>query len=120
MRMSAGDVLDRLSIVLLKFRNGVRMDREMEPLMDSLLTLMYRNPDVDWMRYLYRLYEVNEKIWALEAAVRNGMLDKDLEEVGRRAVEIRNLNRERVGIRNEVNFLAGESVHEVKKDHGSE
>ena len=61
------------------------------------------------------LYEINGKIWDLEADVR---LDKEeelgLEEVGRRAIEIRQLNRVRVGIKGKITEKVGVGHKAVK------
>ena len=41
-------------------------------------------------------------------------------EVGRRAIQIRNWNKQRIVLKNELNQLVGEGFQEVKKDHASE
>lgn len=60
---------------------------------------------------------VNDGIWLLESAVRQGKLDNDSEEVGKRAIEIRNWNKKRIDIKNRINALTGEGFIEGKSDH---
>ena len=52
-----------------------------------------------------KLYDVNKKIWDLEADIRKGQLENlSLEEVGKRAISIRKSNGERVGIKSDIFF----------------
>ena len=67
-----------------------------------------------------RLSIVNQKIWHLESSIRKGKLDNDLLEVGRRAVEIRNLNKERVSIKDAINEYTDYGFKEVKVNHLSQ
>ena len=67
-----------------------------------------------------RLSIVNQKIWHLESSIRKGKLDNDLLEVGRRAVEIRNLNKERVSIKDAINEYTSYGFKEVKVNHLSQ
>lgn len=69
-----------------------------------------------------RLSIVNLKVAFLEADLRAGKeAELGLEEVGRRAIQIRNLNRERIALKNALNErLDPESFPEVKVNHASE
>ena len=67
-----------------------------------------------------RLSIVNQKIWHLESDVRKGLLDNNLEEVGRRAIEIRNQNAERIALKNAINEYTGVGFKEVKINHASQ
>ena len=54
------------------------------------------------------LYDVNESIWNVEGAIRRGEeADMSLEEVGRLALQVRDLNRARCTIKNQITTLAG-------------
>ena len=62
-----------------------------------------------------RLYEVNGLIWNLESDIRmgkEGLLG--LEEVGRRAIAIRDINESRVKLKNKINELSGTGWQESK------
>lgn len=70
-----------------------------------------------------KLTIINNKIWHLEAEIRNGKEGKlGLEEIGRRALQIRNLNKERIAIKNEINrrFDKDNYFEETKINHISE
>lgn len=67
-----------------------------------------------------QLYEANKVTWNLEHDIRNGNLDDDLSEVGRRAIKIRQSNKVRIGIKNEISKMFGEKHGlDRKVDHGS-
>lgn len=66
------------------------------------------------------LKNINAKIWDLEADIRQGKEGLlGLEEVGRRAIAIRELNGNRIRIKNQIARLVGE-FEEVKVEHASE
>jgi hypothetical protein len=70
-----------------------------------------------------KLFIVNHKIWELEADIREGREEElGLEEVGKRAISIRNLNKERITIKNEINrrFDPENYYQEIKVNHRSE
>jgi len=68
-----------------------------------------------------RLCIANIKISILESDIRQGKEDElGLEEVGRRALEIRNINRERVALKNNLKEIFGDGFQDIKVKHGSE
>ena len=119
--MPLGEVLDRFTILKLK----------MERIRESSIILEYEtykkaieeykmkgiNIKQDWVD---KLYEVNGKIWDLEFDIRKGKEGElGLEEVGRRAIAIRNLNSIRVNIKNKISEETGIGFKDIKKDHAS-
>ena len=71
--------------------------------------------------FVDKLYKVNGKIWDLESDIRKGKEGiLGFEEVGRRAIKIRDFNNQRVSIKNEIvsNFRQG--FVEIKRNHASE
>lgn len=68
------------------------------------------------------LYNCNSKIWRLEFDIRNGKLGKhDLEEIGRRAIAIREINAERLSCKNRISELTENLImKDIKIDHASE
>lgn len=122
--MQISDIMDRMSILQLKeerlalilieaadyrafyqrYTEGV--DVGVQGKLDALLT---------------SLYVINGKIWDLEAAIRQGKEGiLGLEEVGRRALAIRDFNGERIRLKNEITELVGEKYKEIKIDHASQ
>ena len=68
-----------------------------------------------------KLYDINAKIWDLEADIRQGKEGKlGLEEVGRRAIEIRKNNGIRVGIKSAIVGAVGVGYKGIKINHASE
>ena len=120
MEMPIGDVADRLTILLQKFIHGRQADRCWEiqaELHDCLLAL---GIDAKLVSALLALLNANVTIWWLETDLRNGKEGAlPLEEVGRRAIQIRNINQERITAKNAVAELYGDHRREVKLNHAS-
>ena len=64
-----------------------------------------------------KLTIINNKIWHLESDIRKGKLDGDLEETGRRAIQVRELNNERIALKNAINEISKTGFKEVKVNH---
>ena len=116
LKISIGDVLDRLSICKLK---SERTDMDCSKEINMLQQEVSNYPDTS--SYLERLYQINGEIWNLESDIRK---EKEatlgLEEVGRRAIRIRQFNNQRVSIKNEINSKFNEGFIETKINHGSQ
>ena len=70
---------------------------------------------------LEQLYEIHKQIWNLEAQLKSGKESElSLEELGRRAIMIRNLNGQRIQLKNSMAKQLGCLVREIKKDHLSQ
>jgi hypothetical protein len=121
-RYPLSEILDRRSILLLKIERGPRdeaVKRAADALWAAAFAFGYRDV-VAIVLWAKRLKEINGKIWDLEAGIRRGAEGElGLEEVGRRALQIRDLNRIRVGLKNEVAHAVGE-FEEPKIDHASQ
>jgi hypothetical protein len=68
------------------------------------------------------LKQIHKQIWSLEAELKAGRESElSLEELGRRAIEIRNWNNRRIAIKNSIaNKLGQTDLQEIKRDHLSE
>lgn len=116
MEMPIGDIIDRYSICKLKAER-LSIDNKTE--MDCLWKEIEQHPDV--FDYVEKLYEINGKIWDLESDIRQGNEDiLGLEEVGKRAIKIRNFNGTRVQYKNEINSKLNQGFIEIKMNHGSQ
>jgi len=70
---------------------------------------------------LTELENVHMRIWALEDDFKKCRIDGvDLSEIGRRALEIRDINNYRVQYKNAMADKLNDPVREIKKDHTSE
>ena len=116
MKMQISEVADRFSICKLKEE---RTDIDMS---DEINTYKYELREYqDIGEWLSELYRVNGNIWDLESDIRKGKeKELGLEEVGRRALMIRDINNERVACKNEITTLYNEGFIETKQDHASQ
>ena len=88
MKISIGDIIDRYSICLLK-KERISIDNEKEII--SLKNEMDKYDNIK--SFSDDLYRINGLIWDLESDIRKKNEDiLGLEEVGRRAIKIRELN----------------------------
>ena len=122
MYVSLADLLDRLSIVRLKRKHGVLCDEE-HSLLEREIGVACERASLTCeavVSYADDLQKINERIWDLESAIRLGKEGQlGLEEVGRRALAIRDLNRERIEVKNRLVRLSGQGFVEMKIDHAS-
>lgn len=111
MKISIADVADRFSICKLKRIHGHDVEEEMKMLFIELSNLGYSGI----FDFVSRLTEVNSRIWELESDIRlHKEKELGLEEVGRRAILIRDINNERIAIKNEIVEKYGEGFKETK------
>lgn len=119
MKIQASDLIDRYSILTLKsHRSDVDVTAELNEYKSAISEL----PNSDTaISFANRLYEVNGMIWDLESDIRNYKEDElGMEEVGRRALQIRDLNKDRIAIKNEITSFYNDGFKEVKINHKSE
>jgi hypothetical protein len=116
MKMPVSEIADRYTILQLK---SLRLSAEHA---EELTQYHEAVSSVDGLTtFLGRLLDVNSKIWDLEAEIRQGHTGHlSLEEVGRRALAIRDLNRVRIGIKNEIAIAFSSGFVERKIEHLSE
>lgn len=112
MKVQPADIVDRYSILLLKSKHGIDVNDELDAYEMEL--------NNDFREYVSDLEEINGRIWELESDIRNGKEGKlGLEEVGRRALAIRDLNNKRIKIKNNISKKYG-GFEEIKINHASE
>lgn len=118
MKMPASEMADRLSIAILK---NERTDHDMTHEIETYWKYLKARDYSQIEEFVEKLKEVNGRIWDLEADIRQGKeAELGLEEVGRRAIKIRGLNKIRVGYKNEMVDLYKEGFTDIKVNHGSE
>ena len=70
---------------------------------------------------LTELENIHRRIWAMEDDFKKCRIDGvDLAEIGRRALEIRDINNHRVQYKNSMAAKCNDAVREIKQDHTSE
>ena len=104
MEMPLPEMLDRMSILKLKIERigEPHLRKEMEEYKKAVEECEKKGIKIkeEWLK---GLYEINGKIWDLESDIRKGKENElGLEEVGRRAIAIRELNKQRIAIKNKI------------------
>lgn len=117
---SIGEFFDRLTILVRKdyFDSDV-YNKRLGSLLNSLSEFSLNS---QCLYLVCKLMMINTDIWNLESELRNGGEGSlGLIEVGKRAIQIRNLNKERIAICNSLSSLYGQTdMKEEKIDHASE
>ena len=112
-----GELLDRLVIAELKAEKLGTNTKELDWYQDAVKSFDLESIQQE----LYELRKAHEAIWNLECLLKSGLENQvSLEEIGRRAIKIRNLNGERIIIKNTISKKLKCDVIEIKKDHISE
>jgi hypothetical protein len=114
MKMPLSEILDRYTITKLK------SERTDEDVSDELRTYKREIDNPDYVErskqivsFINRLYGINGQLWDTEKDIRNGV-DMPLEEVGRLALKVRDLNCKRNEIKGEVVDAFSEGFKEIK------
>jgi hypothetical protein len=120
MKVPISDILDRYSIALLK-KERANAENQSEIKELELEIQNYKKDNYNIQKYIEKLINVNGKIWDLESDIRKGKEGElGLEEVGRRAIAIRELNKKRVGYKNDIVEIYKEGYKDIKMNHASE
>jgi hypothetical protein len=122
MEMPLAEILDRMSIVKLKIERigEPHLIKEYEEYEKAVQEFKDKGIIVkdEWLN---ELYKTNGIMWDLESDIRKGKENElGLEEVGRRAIAIRDLNKQRIAIKNRVVEETGLGFKDVKMNHASQ
>jgi hypothetical protein len=112
------ELIDRLAIAEVKFlRTNGANQAELE-----WYQTQADNFSFDEIQAQYNdLKDIHNEIWELESLLKSGHEQQlSLEEIGRRAILIRNFNNTRIAIKNSIAHHLGCNVREIKKNHLSE
>jgi hypothetical protein len=70
---------------------------------------------------IQQLQHIHAEIWQLEWLIKTGHEDQlSLEEIGRRAIAVRDWNKKRIAVKNRMAELLNDPVQEIKQDHLSQ
>tara|TARA_R110002020_G_scaffold276042_7_gene491278 strand:+ start:2721 stop:3098 length:378 start_codon:yes stop_codon:yes gene_type:complete len=114
------EVADRYTIALLKIErldaSEIDVD-EMQRQIDYYKEgLDLGNPELASL--VDKLYHVNGLMWDAEHAIRKGQDEGlGLEEIGTRAIHIRDLNRDRMKVKNDIIDLTGDGFKDAKMNY---
>lgn len=115
---NVGDLVDRLSILTRKIYFGEEIAISEHRYVEQQIT--QADLPGKLITNVIRLSQMNIEIWNLEHEMRKvaeGPGAMSYEEVGRRAVKIRDLNRKRIEYKNMINDLVGNMFRETKVNH---
>ena len=111
------ELLDRLAIAEIKFQRTAANAEELE---------WYQKQSASYNMSLVKrefdqLKDIHNKIWRLESELKSGVEQQlALEEIGRRAIAIRDLNNRRICLKNTMAEIMQCPVREIKQDHLSQ
>ena len=98
-----GDVIDKLSILTRKIYFGDEDSISEHRYLEH--GLLAYGIEGKLITNVMRITQINAEIWNLEHEIRNGGEDKfPIDEIGRRAILIRNLNRKRIQYKNKLRW----------------
>jgi hypothetical protein len=111
------ELVDRYSIACLKYdktqANKEELDFYKQQLADYDIIVITKE--------IEDLYAIHKQIWELESQLKSGRENElPLDEIGRRAIAIRDLNNKRIKLKNQAAEKLGCTVREIKQDHLSE
>lgn len=117
MKFPVIELVDRLAIAEIKWQrtqaNREELDWYQQQVMQFDTSLIAQN--------MQQLRDIHNSIWELEKELKSGQEHKlSLEEIGRRAIEIRNFNNRRIQLKNQMAETLNCPVREIKKEHASE
>ena len=116
------EVVDRYTIARLKIE---RLDSSQIDVDAMKEEIEYYKKGIDFAnkelsKFADELYTVNGRIWDTEASIRKGLDDElGYDEIGRRAVRVRDLNRIRMKVKNDIIDLTGDGFKDCKMNYGS-
>ena len=116
--MPLAEVADRLTIARLKYERLPDEDGEMLARQVAYYEAGIDPDNRELLDLIAQLADINGQMWDAEAAIRQGQdANLGLEEIGRRALRIRDLNRERIAIKNRISHLANDGMADVKVNY---
>lgn len=111
------ELVDRYAIAKLKFDRTQANAEELEFYTQQLSAFDTTAVQLD----IDELYNIHAQIWNLESQLKSGREHElPLEEIGRRAIAIRDWNNRRVTLKNQIAEKLGCRVREIKQDHLSQ
>lgn len=120
-QQSLGEVMDKLSILTRKIFFGEEDAYKEYTYLTECLDKLKLPMSGQLIAVIIKLTQMNFEIWNRENELRKGGESKfEQDEIGRRAIEIRNFNRKRVRYKNEINRLTSMGFREFKVKHRSQ
>ena len=112
------ELMDRLCIARIKWEKTQANQEELD-WYEREWKKFTASPEIE--SHIQRLTEIHKEIWNLEWQLKSGVEHQlPLEEIGLRAIAIRNWNNKRLTVKNSAAKLLDCPVREIKHDHLSD
>ena len=114
--LPALELVDRLCIARVKFERTKGANQVELDWYENQFSKLPQSEELN--RDVAAMTEIHNAIWDLEWQLKSGVEQQlSLEEIGRRAIRIRDHNNKRITYKNSIAKLLGHPVTELKKDH---
>ena len=112
------ELIDRYAICVVKHKRASRLNTDEYNFYKNQIS-KFNLSLIDI--HLQKLIKIHDEIWDLEAELKAGKEHLlSMEEIGQRAINIRDKNNQRVALKNTIAEILGCKIREVKVDHLSE
>ena len=116
------EVADRYTIAILKIERLDHSEIDVED-MQRQVDYYKQGLDLEYQqlaKLVNDLYDINGKMWDAEHAIRKGQDENlGLEEIGKRAIRIRDLNRIRMKVKNDIIEFTGDGFKDCKMNYAN-
>jgi len=117
MKMPLSEILDRYTITKLKSeRTNEDVSNELRIYTREIDNPDYAEKSNQIVSFIDKLYEINGQLWDTEGDIRKG-IEMPLEEIGRLALKVRDLNCKRNEIKAEIVDTFAEGFKEIKVNY---
>ena len=117
MKMPLSEILDRYTITKLKSeRTNEDVSEELRTYKREIDNPDYAEKSNQIVSFIDKLYEINGQLWDTEGDIRKG-IEMPLEEIGRLALKVRDLNCKRNEIKAEIVDTFAEGFKEIKVNY---
>ena len=115
MKFPVIEIVDRYAIAVVKYDMTKGANQEELEFYQTQISKIGINPQTP---KLLELIEHHRYVWTLEDDFKKAKIDQlPLEEIGRRALYIRDIGYRRVDLKNDFAELLNDPVREIKQDH---
>ncbi len=115
MEIPLPEIIDRISILKLKIKNGKNpeFDEELKVCEKAIKEFREKGYKIkeEWFE---ELYEINKNQWDLESLLKKTKEKNNLEEVGKIYIKLQLSNKKRVAVKNRIVEETGSGFHDIR------
>jgi hypothetical protein len=113
------ELIDRLCIARVKYKRTNGSNQIELDWYEDKYRQLPQSAELDYN--IEAMTAIHNAIWELEWQLKSGVEEQlPLDEIGRRAIRIRDYNNKRITFKNSIASLLGDPVREIKVDHLSD